>query len=430
MSSYKLVIRSSFLRLVRKLRFIIIIGGMMIAFSSLCYGFQWEGIEITPSITSVTEYNDNILYTAVDQVADEINRIEPGLAIHVPGTRSELNLAYTAGFEFFAMHPEFNDITHTATGRVRIQPVEHLIFTCDDTFYRAKDLAQLDLLGLRRQREWYWANTVQPSLEYIFGPDRSLKLNYSNNILDFDNPAIFDSSENKVNGVLTYRITRRGIVTFDYTYTHGEFGSIFDQLDGHDVLLGYEYQLNPRTSILADSRFLLRNFTGPQNTDYIAYNFLLGFRRDLMANLSIEAQGGYLRFDPRAMKAIDNFVGIIKVTYKLEGTTFILSADKGYEEIFAAIEELGYATSWGVNGSLSHTLHRFWRVELTGQYRHRDYEFEPRVDSFWTAGGALVFEPVKWFTAEVRYAHTSLASTVTADNYKVNSVMLTLQFRY
>jgi hypothetical protein len=427
MSDYNLETRSLFLSLLEK---IFLIGVMVIAFSPVCYGFQWEGMEVVPSITSVTEYNDNLYYVAEDKSSDVINRVEPGLAIHIPGTRSELNLAYTAGFEFFAMHPELNDVTHMATGMVRIQPVEHLIFTCDDTFSRAKDLALIDLLGLRRQREWFWENTVTPSLAYTFGPDRMLKLSYTNSIIDYDNPVLADRTDNTVDGVLTYRIGRRSIVTLGYTYIHADYETDMGELNGHAVMLGYEYQLNPRTNILANSHVAFRNYTGPGGVDYNVYDFLLGFRRSLTANLSIEAQGGYFRYNPYEMEALDNVVGIFKVTYRLERTTFTLSADKGYEEILAAIENPGYTKSWGVTASLSHTLHRFWSVELTGDYRHRDYEFEPRVDKFWTAGGALVFEPVHWFRGELRYEHTSLDSTVISYSYNVNQVMLTLQLKY
>jgi hypothetical protein len=432
MSDYKLETGSMFLRQVEKVFLIIITGGMMIAFSTVCYGFQWEGMEIMPSITLVTEYNDNIYYSYANEVDDVINRVEPGFALHVPGTRSELNLAYTAGFEFFAMHPGLNDVTHAATGMVRLQPTEHLIFTCNDIFSRAKDLAEIDLLGLRRQREWFWANTVTPSLAYTFGPDRILKLSYENNTIDFDNPILADSYENKVNGLLTYRITRRGIVTLDYTYLNGEYPHTdIGTLDGHAMILGYEYHLNPLTSILANSSVLFRHFTGPTFTDYNVYDFLLGFKRNLSANLTIEVQGGYLRFAPYGMKAIDSGVGIFNVTYTLlSNTTFTFRADKGYEELFAAIETLGYTQSWGVNATLSHTLYRFWSIELNGAYRHRDYIDVPRVDRFWTAGGSLVFEPVKWFRGELSYEHTSLDSSYVLSSNKVNRVMLTLQLKY
>jgi hypothetical protein len=428
MSNYKLATRSSFLRLLGKIFFI---GVMMLAYSPVCYGFQWKGMEIIPSITSTTEYNDNIFYDEEHEEEDVINRVSPGLAIHVPGTRAELELAYEAGFEFFAKNPDWNNVEHMATGRVRIQPLEHLRFTLNDTFFRGEDTALIDLYGLRRRRERYWANTITPSFEYTFGPDRVLSLNYENDIIDYDSPDLFDSREDIVNPVLTYGIGH-SIFTLDYTYNHGDFETDFGDLDGHAAGLGYEYRLNPLTSIFATSHVLLRNYTGAEAIDYRAYEILVGLRRQLFQHLSVSAQGGYLFFDPEEAKGSGSFIGNITVTYEvLERTLFEFVAEKGYEEIFTAIENLGYASSWGVTGVLSHTLHRFWRVELMGSYRGRDYEQTLRKDWFWTAGGTLAFEPVDWFSAELHYEHTAFDSTASdVYDYVINRVMLILQLRY
>lgn len=430
MSNYKLETRSLFLRLLEK---IFLIGVMMMAFSPLCYGFQWEGMTITPSITSTTEYNDNIAYDEeVAKEDDVINHVNPGLHILVPGKRAELELSYEAGFEFFAMNHDLNDVTHAAKARARIQPLEHMNFTLTDDFYRGSDVGTIDILGLgiRRARDKFWTNDSMSSLEYIFSPDLSLKLNYENRITKYDKKALLaDSNVNNVNPVLTYRIGH-SIFILDYTYTHQEFQTEFDKLNGHLIGLGYEYRLDPRTSILASSLFAHRNFTGPVS-DYIIYDFLVGLRRDLTSHLSITARGGYLLYDPEGMEEANNFVGNCTLTYTAEKTRIDLIAEAGYEEVFTAIENLGYASSWEVSGSLSHALHRFWRVELRGLYGERDYKYRTREDRYWTGGAALVYEPVPWFTAEVRYEHEGLdVFRGTEPSYKLNRVMLTLQLRY
>lgn len=421
--------RSLFLKLLKEIFLIVV---MVIAFSTVCSAFQWKGIEITPSITSTTEYSDNVFYDDEDVVKDVINRISPGLAIRVPGTRSEFEFAYTAGFEFFAENPDWNDVTHEATGRIRIQPLQYIIFTLDDSFVRGSDPTLIDIFGLRRVREKFSSNSLRPSLEYTFGPDRVLSLNYTNEMIEYDRSTLLlDSREDTVNPVLTYRIGRSSLVTLDYTYTHGDFETAFDELDGNAVVLGYEYSLTPRTSILADGHFLLRNFTGPMVVDYKIYAFLLGLRRELTPHLTIEAQGGYLRYEPDEMDEEDNFTGIFTVIYESGRMRGSVSAERGYQEIFAAIENLGYASSWRVTGSFEYTLHRFWSIELTGSYNDRDFSYQPREDRYWTAGGTLSFEPVEWFEAEVRYEHEVLdVLRAVEPGYKVNRVMLTLQLRY
>jgi hypothetical protein len=427
MSDYNQEIRSLFLRLLKE---IILIGVMVIAFSPMCYAFLWKSIEITPSITSDTEYNDNIYYDPVDEEADIIYRVEPGLAIlvPVPSTRWDLELAYSAAFEIYQENSDLNDVAHNASGKVRIQPLENIIFTCEDSFYRGKDFGDIDFLGLRRRREFLFMNTVTPSLEYTFGPNRVLSLNYVNTIIDYDLPTITDSREDTINPVLTYGMGRN-IVNLDYKYTYGEYETDLGSLDGHAVTLGYEYLLNPLTSILINGRYWARNFTGPTE-DYYLYAFLVGLRRDLTAALAIEAQGGYLRYEPEEQEVDNSFIGILTVTYTLERINFNFIADMGYDEIFVGVENLGYASAWGVSGSFAYTLHKFWSVELTGTYRHRDYVYEPRVDHYWSAGGALIFEPLVWFSATVRYEHAGLNTTGVTDDYDVNRVMLTLRLSY
>ena len=53
-----------------------------------------------------------------------------------------------------------------------------------------------------------------------------------------------------------------------------------------------------------------------------------------------------------------------------------------------------------------------------------------RDDYFWTAGWALIFEPVAWFSAKVSYEHTALNSSVDIDDFDVNRGMLVLEFSY
>jgi hypothetical protein len=427
MSYYNREIRSLFLRLLKE---IILIGVMVIAFSPMCYAFLWKSIEITPSITSETEYNDNIYYNPVDEEADIIYRIEPGLAIlvPVPSPRWDLELAYSAAFEIYQENSDLNDVAHNASGKVRIQPLQNIIFACEDSFYRGKDFGEIDVLGLRRRREPLFMNNVTPSLEYTFGPNRVLSLNYVNTIIDYDRPTVADSRENIVNPVLTYGMGR-SIVKLDYKFTYGEYAPNLGILDGHAVALGYEYLLNPVTSILVNGRYFARYFTGPTE-DYNLYAVLVGLRRDLTAALSIEAQGGYLRYQPEELEADNSFIGILTVTWILERMNFNFTADMGYDEIFVGIENLGYASAWGVSGSFAYTLHKFWSVDLTGTYRHRDYAPEPRVDHYWAAGCALRFEPLVWFSAMVRYEHAGLNTTGVTDDYDVNRVMLTLRLSY
>ena len=429
MSYCSLATRSLFLRLLEK---VFLIGAMVIAFSPVCYGFHWKNIEIVPSLTSETEYNDNIYYAKWGTEADVINRVIPGLTIlfPVPSTQWDLELAYTPIFEFFSENEDLNDVAHEATGRVRIQPQENIIFTCEDSFFRGKDFGEIDVLGLRRMREKFWSNTVTPSLEYTFGPNRVLSLEYINAMIDYDNPSLADSREDTVNPMLTYGMGRN-IVTLDYKYTYGAFQTDFQNLDGHAVTLEYEYLLNPRTSILSEGRFLYRDFN-LGDFDYKIYYFLLGFRMDLLANLSIEARGGYLRYQPEPLdeEYEDSFIGMLTATYELERLTFNFTADMGYDELYTAIEILGYASAWGVKGSFAYNLHRFWSVELTGEYRERDFMFYDRDDYFWTAGWALIFEPVAWFSATVSYEHAALNSSVDIDDYDVNRGMLVLEFSY
>lgn len=432
MSDCNLATRSLFLRLLGK---IFLIGMMVLACSPVCYGFQWKGMEIIPSLTYTAEYNDNIFYDEENEKEEDvINRVNPGLALLIPGTRSELELAYTAGFEFFSHNSDLFNVQHMAMGRLRIQPIEHLKFTLNDSFLRGEDVGDIDIYGLSRERERYWANNLTPSLEYTFGPDRVLSLNYVNEIIDYDSPDLSDTWVDNVNPVLTYGIGH-SIFTLDYTYTHGDFEADWGDLDGHVAGLGYEYHINPRTSIFANSHFSLRNYTGAEAIDYRIYEILVGLRRQLFQHLSVSAQGGYLFFDPfypEVAKESGGFIGNVTVTYEvLERTLFHFIAKKGYEELFAAIENLGYANSWEVTGILSHTLHRFWLIELTGSYKGRDYEHILRKDRFWNAGGTLAFEPVDWFSAELSYDHIAFDTTASdVNDYVSNRVMLILQLRY
>lgn len=418
--------RSSFLRFFTKA---VIAGVTAFSMSGGASAFQWKGMEITPSITTETEYTDNLFYDEHNQEEDVINRVSPGIAIRIPGQYRELEFSYAAGFEFFVENPDQDTVTHTARARARIQPVERLNIIVEDTFFRGTDVGEIDIYGLRRRREDYWHNTVTSNMEYTFGTNRVLNLGYVNRKLAYDRSDLEDSREDTGTAHLRYQISQRNIAIVGYTYTHGDFESEFGELDGHIVELGYEYLFNPQTTIFVNGSFLLRNYTGPTEVDYRVYNSLLGIRRELAPHLSISAAGGYFYYDPDEGDESDGFSGNCTATYELERTKFNFVAHIGYEEILFAVEDLGLAFGWGVTGSISHMLHRFWRVEASGSYNFRDYEDSPREDRFWTARTALSFEPVDWFNARIRYEHSELNARAASD-YKVNRVILTLRFSY
>jgi len=401
-----------------------------IMLSITCFQIEAEGrMKLSPSLDLSTEYNDNIYWTR-EKESDIINRISPAISLSIPGYHKELTLSYGAGFEFFVKNTTENTVTHRVNGEASYRATERLNLKLADTYIRSKTLSEIELYGLRRRRESYWQNSLTPSLDYTFGPDRVLSLGYRYIKSQFETYAYENSTEHSGTIGLKYGLNPHNMLTLNYMFTHGQFSYYWGKLNRHLFELGYEYIISPRTSIIAGTSYIRSSYTEIGAIDYQIYGVFLGLTRVITPYLNLSARGGYFIQDPEMDNGSSGFLGDFAINYSRGKTRLSLSGEKGYTEVFFTTENLGFSTYWRILANASRDILRHWRLELLGSYTKNHYVYAHREDRFWTTGANISYSPVKWFRGMLSYEHTRLDTTYLYEGYSVNRVILSLYFVY
>jgi len=401
-----------------------------IMLSITCFQLKAEGrMKLSPSLDLSTEYNDNI-YWMREKESDIINRISPAISLSIPGYHKELTLGYGASFEFFVKNTDENTVTHRVNGEASYKATERLNLKLADTYVRSKSLSEIELYGLRRRRESYWQNSLTPSLDYTFGPNRVLSLGYRYTKSQFETYAYENSTEHSSNIGLTYGLNPHNILTLNYMFTHGQFAYYWGNLNRHLFELGYEYIISPRTSIIAGTSYSRSGYTEIGAIDYQIYNVFLGLTRVIRPYLNLSARGGYFIQDPEMGNNSSGFSGNFAINYSRGKTRLGISGEKGYTEVFFTTENLGFSTYWRILANASRDIFRHWRIEVLGSYTKNHYIYTQREDRFWATGANISYSPVKWFRGMFSYEHTRLDTTWLYEGYSVNRVILSLYFVY
>ena len=248
--------------------------------------------QFQPYITLQEEYTDNLDLTPRNTTSDFITTVYPGLKISTlprstrtgefrPASSSQetsygVDFDYRAGFNFYAKETDRNYVGVNGTLNAWYTLDRRLTFRARNYSLRSQEPREQDysstalpgqsLLATQITKDPYFRNVFQPSVEYQFGKENRLALNYVNNIYRTQNPSAGDSTENSVNPTLTYWFDIRNGVSLEYGLSLGHFQKSPD-LTGQRAAARYIHRFNPRTSLYANYAFLRQDFDPPGN-DY------------------------------------------------------------------------------------------------------------------------------------------------------------------
>lgn len=232
-------------------------------------------------ITASETYNSNINLTPVLKKDDFITTIAPGFRFSTlprsettrefrrPSTSEEtaygVYLDFLPGFNFYAKHTSDNYISLAGNLDSWYTWDRRLTFRLKDYLIRSQEQLEQNylpgalpgeiLLGTQIGRPIYVRNVVQPSLEYRFGKEDIISINYMNNIYRNQQSSLFeDSTENYISPMLTYWFDIRNGISISYALDLGTFQRSPD-MTGNIVTGRYTYRFNPRTSMFGDFVF-------------------------------------------------------------------------------------------------------------------------------------------------------------------------------
>ena len=385
------------------------------------------------------EYNSNIDLTPKNKRDDFITTISPGLKFstsprspvtgefrQTPTAEEKygVDLDFNVGFNFYAKNNEENYTSLNGTLNAWYALTKNLNFRLRDYLIRSDEIRETEysptaiggefLLSRITKRVPYIRNVFEPSVQYQFGKEDIVTINYRNNVYNIQSRTSEDSVENFINPKVTYWLDLRNGISLEYGLTLGSFQRSPD-LMGHMAVGRYTYRFNPRTSIFGEYTQLWRIFDNP-GVDYNVYRPSIGVEHAFSPSLSFRAQAGYYWMDPKEGSKVGGPFYDVLITQRAEKTTYSLSFQGGYTEDYFTAENLGFTKYYRALGRISHQLLQKMSVGLFSSYEWAKYVAGEK-DNIWAIGGNASYQILRWLNVSLDVSHRENQSNISDRDY-------------
>jgi hypothetical protein len=397
-----------------------------------------------PYISAQEEYNSNIDLTSTNPREDYITTVSPGFrfstlprgevtrAKQAPTAEKKfgVDLDFNAGFVFYAKEEDNNYTSLNGLLNAWYLPTQRLAFRVRDYLIRSDEIREADFsataiegqvfISRTTRRVPYYRNVFEPSIEYRFGKENILGINYRNNIYEVQSRNYEDSQENYVNPRFIYWFNIRHGITLEYGLTFGEFERSPD-LIGHMGTGRYTYRFNPRTSIFGEYTYLFRDFD-PPSIDYDIHRPSLGIEHAFSPTLTARIQAGYYWQNPERRSTTDGFFGDMSVSQRTERTTYTISLQGGYTEDYFTTENLGFNRYYRAIGRVNHQLLEKMTIGLFGSFEWIKYyggvvETPRQIDRIWAVGGNAAYQLFRWLGLSLEGSYRENHSNIDMADY-------------
>jgi hypothetical protein len=263
------------------------------------------------------------------------------------------------------------------------------------------------LLGSQRGRAIYTRNVAHPSLEYRFGREDIISVNYLNNVYRNRESSLFeDSTENYINPNITYWFDIRHGVLLEYALDLGNFQRTPD-MTGNLGKGRYTYRFNPRTLVFGEYTFQRREFekqVSIPTSDYDVHIPAIGFEHAFSPTLSLSAKFGYFWQIRQRESNETGPVYDIVITQRAQKTTYTLGFQGGYTEDYFTAQNLGFARYHQVIGTITHQLMERFAVTLSGRYQRPMFN-DGRLDNIWGVTAGASYRILRWLTLGLDFSY-------------------------
>lgn len=216
------------------------------------------GFKITPFISERVEYESNIFQVPSRSQDDVIFKTIPGFVLELPLGRHKIDLGFRTEILRY-VDLENQDTEHYfVLGNVLLDFPGGLKFKLKEDFARTSDPPGTELTGRIKSS----TNVLSPSVEYGF--------------------------------------TQRYAIGLDYVWAHVRFDDVVNQLDRdeHTVGLTGFYRVQPKTDLLVNFSYGIKDFERASNRDVSRYIGAVGVRGEITSRLVSTFRVGYEVRDP------------------------------------------------------------------------------------------------------------------------------------
>lgn len=390
-----------------------------------------------PGLSIKEEYSDNLNLTSANEKEDSWTTIQPGFQCYTSSVKSRFQLDYLLGLVYYGKNSDLNYISHEGSMNLEYQPWKHINFSFKNAYLRSDEPREREyftqtaenkyVLSIERQRAVYWRNVAAPTLEYQFGKNNRLGINYQNNSYRTQNSASQDSQENTLSPYLSYWFNDNNGISLDYGYTEGDFDKDPDMKE-NKATASYTYRMDQRSSLFAEYFHSRRSFDQP-GVDYTISRPALGITYSPSPKLGATLEAGYYWMDSEAGSDNNGFSYMGELHNIDPITTYQISFQGGYTEDYFTAQNLGFSKYHRLTGSLKHMLNRHSSLDFLGSVERAEYS-TGQEDTIWGLNGKLSIMPLKWLTFMLELSHLETRSNVDSAQYAENRAMFVVTATY
>jgi hypothetical protein len=358
------------------------------------------GFRISPFISERVEYESNIFQAPSGSQDDVVFKTIPGFVLELPLGRHKIDLGFRAEILRYV------DLTN--------QDTEH---------YFVLGNLLLDFPGgLKARLKEDFARTSDPPGTELVGRIKS-----TTNVLS---PGV------------EYGLTQRYALGLDYVWAHVRFDDVVQQLDRdeHTVGLTGFYRVQPKTDLLANFSYGIKDFERASDRDVTRYIGALGVRGELTSRLTTTFRVGYEVRDPDHGD-VGAYRGVVLggdvVWTPTERTRLTLIADRSVQEsVFATnVAYLANLLTLSAEHFLTPKLLLTGRIfGGNGEYFEKAQKvsgrFDWRTDWVYAFTVGVEYQIQKWLGVSADYTHSRRDSNFDNFDFKddVVGAKVTLSF--
>ncbi len=368
--------------------------------------------------------------------SDFRTNISPGIGIRNESQVQTVSAEYVFNYSYFVNNSDQNYAGHTGNFEIERQVAEHLRWYLHDSLSVSEEprTDRYDYVTVNYGRRRNLTNDGTTGLEYVFGPENSFELHYSDNRLDYLNTSGSrgdirnrlgeDDSVTYGPGfefIYWFNIQNGISITYDWERTDYKI-SPSERRDHLDA--GYIYRFSPHTSVQVDFILDYVDTKDPLMFDYKIYQATVGFTKVFNPTWELDIYGGfYYRPSgdvPDELDSSDNegFSGGMTLTYTQEVWHVTVSGEAGARVEYGDYNNQGYTPYRRISVDFGYTFNPRLSYFSSASY---DYEKSPDTGYALMAGEdrretydvsvGLNYELLPWLSSRAEYEFSKESAT-------------------
>jgi hypothetical protein len=392
-----------------------------------------------PYISIKEEYSDNLNLTSANKKDDFYTTVQPGIKFSNMDKMAGVDFDYSLGAVFYGKNSNLNYISHNALLNAKYLTAQRINFYLKESFIQSDDPREREyfttsednkyVLATTTDRAVYWRNVVAPTIEYQFGPENRLGVNYRNNIYRTESASGQNSQEDYINPFFNYWFDKQNGISLEYGLTYGKF-AVQPDLVGHMAKGRYTNRFSARSSAFAEYTYSKRTYAEPSTAGYDIHEPNVGMTFAFTPTLNASIQAGYYWMNSETGSGNSGYSYQGDLTGIDARTTYKLSLQGGYKEDLFTAENLGFTRYHRLTGSLNHQLDQRISIGCLGSVERAVYDATDRTDTIWGISGTASYMPLKWLTLALEVSHRENQSSLDTASYAENRVMLKMTATY